>query len=242
MLDNLIELRLRLLRTIIWFVFCFFLCFCYANALYSVVVRPLTSRLPDSATLIATTVTASVFTPLRLAFYLALLLSMPVFLWQVWAFVSPGLYGKEKQPIREAALLSLIFFGLGAAFAYFIALPLLFTFLIEAMPQGVQLLPDITLTLDFILWMVTVFGVSFQVPLICVLLVRIRMITTETLRRFRPYSIISAFVLGMILTPPDVVSQLVLALPLCLLYECGIALSRYYGSKSLRDISTNLDG
>ena len=231
MLDNLIELRTRLLRTAAWFLLCFVACFYKANPLYFVVLHPLISRLPHSASLIATNVTATVFTPLRLAFYVAIFLSAPMFLWQIWTFVTPGLYKKERRPIQAAVCLSLLFFTLGVFFAYFVALPMLFSFFIEALPQGVQLLPDMSQSLDFILWMLTVFGLSFQVPLVCVLLVRANVVSVVQLQRLRPYSIICSFVLGMILTPPDVLSQLVLALPLCLLYECGIFLSGYYTSK-----------
>jgi len=231
MLESLLELRKRLLRCLVWFFLCFALCFYYANPLYLMVVQPLLVRLPERAHLIATNVTSTILTPLQLAIHMALLLSIPMLLWQIWAFVAPGLYRWEKRPLQQGIVLSLALFICGVAFGYYVALPLLFSFFIQALPQGVQLLPDISQTLDFILWMLAVFGVSFQVPLVCALLVRIRLVTIEQLILIRPYIIVLAFILGMLLTPPDVLSQVILAVPLYLLYELGIGLARIYSIK-----------
>lgn len=226
MLANLLELRKRLLHCLCWMGLCFVFCFYYANQLYLMIVHPLLIRLPTDSQLIATNITATVLTPLQLAIHMALLLAMPMVLWQIWAFIAPGLYLREKRPLRQAVVWSWGLFICGVAFGYYVALPLLFSFFIQVIPEGIRLLPDIRQTLDFILWMLTVFGLSFQVPLVCAILVRAHCITLQQLITIRPYIIVLAFVLGMILTPPDVLSQVILAVPLCLLYELGIILAR----------------
>ncbi|MCC5791244.1 MAG: twin-arginine translocase subunit TatC [Legionellaceae bacterium] len=227
MIPYLLELRKRLLWCLLCFGLFFVFCFYQANSLYLLAVRPLVQQLPEQSTLIATHVTATVLTPLRLAMQLALLFSMPFILWQLWAFIAPGLYRREQKSLRLAIGCSLLLFMLGAAFAYFVALPCLFLFFIQVLPQGVHLLPDISQTLDFIIRILILFGLSFQVPLICTLLTRCNLLTVEQLQSIRPYMIVLAFTLGMLFTPPDVLSQLLLALPLCALYELGICFARY---------------
>ncbi|KTD44942.1 twin-arginine translocase subunit TatC [Legionella quateirensis] len=225
MLIHLIELRRRALYTLIWFGALFFLFFFMAADLFHFLVSPLLKSLPKQEGLIATQITSSVFTPLKLAADTAILLSAPFALYHIWRFISPGLYKNEKDQLGGAIVISMVLFAIGVIFCFFLILPFMFQFFAHALPEGVRLMPDMAYTLDFITRMLMLFGFSFQVPLICLVLVRLNLIDVITLKNIRPYVIVSAFTVGMLLTPPDVLSQLMLALPLCVLYELGIILA-----------------
>ena len=227
MLHHLLELRRRVLHTLIWFAVLFLLFFFLAGDLFYALVSPLLRVLPDQDGLIATQVTSPVFTPLKLAADAALLLTAPFGLVHLWRFLSPGLYKKEQKQVRGAMILSLLLFTSGVAFCFYLVLPFMFQFFSHALPKGVRLMPDMADAMDFITRMLLLFGFCFQIPLICLVLVRLKIIEVMMLKKIRPYVIVAAFTISMLLTPPDVFSQVVLALPLCLLYEVGIILAVY---------------
>ena len=227
MLAHLLELRQRTLYVVFWFFCLFFLFFLKAGDLYHLFVYPLAHLLPQQQGLIATQITSPLFTPLKLATDAALFLTLPFALYQIWRFISPGLYKKEQQQIRGLVTLSMALFIVGIVVCFYLVLPFMFQLFISALPKGVRLMPDMTNTIDFITHMLTLFGLCFQIPLICLILARIQLVNVETLKKIRPYMIVLAFILGMLLTPPDVLSQLMLAIPLCLLYELGILLAFY---------------
>lgn len=225
MIEHLLELRRRLMFVILFFLLIFMLFFYLSNPIFSYVVSPLTNVLPHHDELIATQITTPILTPLKLAADLALLFTIPYALFHVWRFAGPGLYRHEKKGMGLTILLSITLFCLGALFCFYVVLPFILQFFVQAVPIGVRLMPDIASTIDFIAHMMLLFGLCFQVPLICVLLVKTKIIDITTLKKIRPYWIVMAFILGMLLTPPDVISQITLAIPLCLLYELGIFLS-----------------
>lgn len=226
MLEHLIELRHRALRIVIVFLALFSFFFFYANSLFHTLVSPLLKQLPAQHTLIATRITSPVLTPVKLAADTALLCTAPFALSQLWLFIAPGLYRHERRPLVGAMLLSILLFITGLLFCFAIVLPFMFQFFAQAVPSGVQLMPDMNDAIDFITRMLILFGLCFQVPLVCTTLVRLQWLNVQTLKQIRPYVIVAAFTLGMLLTPPDVLSQVMLAVPLCLLYETGIALAR----------------
>lgn len=222
------ELRKRLIYCVIAQCVIFAGLFYFANTIYLLLAHPLLKYLPLNQHMIATQVASSFFVPLELTFYVALFLGIPLFLYQLWAFVAPALYRHEKKLIWPLLLLSIVLFYLGVGFAYFIILPIIFKFLLQTIPAGILLSPDIASYLDFTLKLLGVFGLIFEVPMLVVLLIWIGLVTRAQLIRFRPYAIVSAFVLGMLLGPPDVISQTLFALPLWLLFEIGIFLARYF--------------
>ena len=231
MLIHLIELRRRALSTLLWFTALFLLFFFMATDLFTLLVAPLLHSLPNQEGLIATQITSPVFTPLKLAADAAMLFSAPIALYHLWHFISPGLYKNEQEQLRGAIILSTLLFLFGVLFCFYLVLPFMFQFFAHALPKGVRLMPDMTNALDFITRMLLLFGLSFQVPLVCLILVRMNIIELMTLTKIRPYIIVGAFIIGMLLTPPDVFSQVMLALPLCLLYEVGIILARFHRLK-----------
>lgn len=224
LLTYLIEIRQRLIKIIVCFVVIFCSCYFFSNRLFQIVVSPLIKSLHTNSHLIATQIAAPVFTPMKLAWNLAFFLTMPYLGFQVWEFVKPAMYAKEINIMRAFMASSLALFISGLLFCYFIVLPFIFYFFNQNVPLGVQYLPDISSTLAFILHFLLIFGICFEVPLICVLLERYQCISLTQLRQIRPYVIVFAFIIGMLLTPPDVLSQILLAVPLCLLYELGIFL------------------
>lgn len=226
MLTHLLELRQRIIYILIWFGALSFLFFFVADELFGLLITPLLQYLPEKSSLIATEVTAPIFTPLKMAVDCAMLLSLPCALYHLWQFIRPGLYKTEQKYCRTALVASIILFLVGVLFCFFLILPFMFQFFVSALPKDVQLMPDMTHTMDFIIRMLMLFGLSFQVPLICSMLVRIHLVEVETLKKIRPYVIVAAFIIGMLLTPPDVFSQLMLAIPLCFLYELGILFSK----------------
>ncbi len=224
MLTYLLELRRRCIQILLFFSAVFVLFFFLANDLFQFLVSPLLHVLVSNQSLVATQIASPLFTPLKLAADASLLATMPLILFHFWRFLSPALYHHERITLRTVLGLSLLLFLIGLLFCFYLILPFMFHFFIQALPKGVQYLPDITCTLDFITHMLLVFGLCFQVPLICFLLVRLKLLDLIQLKKIRPYVIVGAFILGMLLTPPDVGSQILLAVPLCLLFELGIGL------------------
>lgn len=230
-LHLLVELRKRLMTALI-FLFCLFaLLLYYANHLYTLLALPLLKFLPQGH-LIATQIVSPFFVPFKLAFMAALLLGVPFFLYQLWSFIAPALYGHERRFIWPFLLVSVGLFYAGMMFAYFVIFPMLFHFLANVAPQGVILSPDISEYLDFTIKLLLVFGSLFEIPIIIVVLVSLKVVTLERFIKMRSYAIVGAFILGMLLAPPDVFSQTLLAIPIWLLYEAGILLARFVEVKS----------
>lgn len=219
---HLVELRTRLLNSVVAVLLVFICLFPWASDLYTLLAHPLLARLPKGGQMIATDVTTPFFVPLKVALMAAFLIALPYILYQIWRFVAPGLYAHEKRLVWPLIVASTILFFCGMAFAYFVVFPVVFGFITASAPHGVAVMTDIDKYLSFVLTMFMAFGMTFQVPVAVVLLVRMGFVTVEKLREIRPYMVVGAFVVGAIFTPPDVVSQSMLAIPLWLLYEAGI--------------------
>jgi sec-independent protein translocase protein TatC len=226
-MSHLVELRDRLLRCVIALVLVFICLFPWARDLYSLLAKPLLASLPAGGQLIATEVTAPFFVPIKVTLMAALVIALPYLLYQIWAFVAPGLYAHEKKLVMPLVATSTLLFLCGMAFAYFLVFPIVFHFIISVAPEGVAVMTDIGKYLDFVLTLFVAFGVTFEVPVAVVILVRMGMVSVAKLREIRPYVIVGAFVIGAIFTPPDVLSQLMLAVPLWVLYELGLFLARF---------------
>lgn len=222
----LIELRRRLLSCVFILTIVFFSLFYFANQLYSYLALPILKRLPQGHELIATNIVAPFFAPMELTFFLAIFLTIPVILYHVWKFVAPALYKHEKRLLWPLLLISTALFYAGVTFAYFIILPVLFGFIAHTVPLGVQLSPDMTEYLDFTLKLFFIFGTIFEIPVVTVLLIWSGVVSRAQLLKVRPYVIVGAFVAAMLLGPPDVLSQILLALPIWLLFEVGLLISR----------------
>ena len=207
----------------------------YANDLYNLLAQPLMANMPSGTTMIATGVTSTFLAPLKFAMVLAAFIGMPVILYHVWAFVAPGLYRNERRMIFPLLFGSVLLFYSGMAFAYFVFFPMVFAFFIKIAPQGVAVMTDISSYLDFVLSMFFAFGLAFQVPIITIVLVWIGAVTPDGLAEKRRYIIVGAFVVGMLLTPPDVFSQLFLAVPICILFEVGLLVSRMVAKRQQRE-------
>ncbi len=231
-LSHLIELRSRLLKAVAAVLIILIALIPVANKLYAWLAKPLLAHLPAGGAMIATDVASPFFTPLKLAFFAALFLAMPFILYQLWSFVSPGLYKHERRLAVPLLASSVLLFYLGCAFAYFLVLPAVFTFITSVAPAGVAVMPDISRFLDFALVLFLAFGFCFEVPVALVILVAIGVTTPDQLVKSRPYAIVGAFVIAAVLTPPDVISQLLLAIPMCLLYEIGILAARFVSRRA----------
>jgi len=227
LLSHLVELRQRLLRMSVAVLGVFLCLLPFSRDIFSLVSMPLREVLPGNA-MIATAVASPLLTPFKLTFFTALFIAMPVVLYQIWAFVAPGLYRKEKRFALPLLASSIVLFYLGIAFAYFVVFPLMFNFFTSVAPEGVEVQTDISEFLDFITTIVFAFGLAFEVPIATVLIVWTGLTTPEKLSKSRPYVFLMAFVVGMFLTPPDVISQTLLAVPIYLLYELGILMSRVF--------------
>ena len=227
-MSHLLELRDRLLRMVAAIFVVFLALFPFANDIYIFVAEPLMARLPDGTSMIATGVAAPFLTPFKLSLMAAVFLSMPFILYQFWAFVAPGLYKHEKKLVVPLLVSSSFLFYLGMLFAYYVVFPLVFAFFIGTTPDGVAVMTDISEYLDFILTLFFAFGVAFEVPIATILVVWMGMTTPQALGQKRAYVIVGAFVIGMVLTPPDVISQTLLALPMWVLFEVGIQFSRFF--------------
>jgi sec-independent protein translocase protein TatC len=224
---HLIELRTRLLHAVVALLLIFICLFPWASDLYALLAQPLLAKLPKGGQMIATDVTTPFFVPLKVAMMAAFLIALPYILYQVWRFVAPGLYAHEKRLVVPLIFASTVLFFCGMAFAYFAVFPVVFGFITASAPIGVAVMTDIDKYLSFVLSMFVAFGITFQVPVAVVLLVRMGIVTVEKLREIRPYVVVGAFVVGAVFTPPDIVSQFMLAMPLWLLYEAGIVVANW---------------
>jgi sec-independent protein translocase protein TatC len=230
--SHLIELRNRLLRVVI-FILVVFLCAApFANEIYSFLAGPLLQHMPENSTMIATDVASPFFTPFKLALVASVFVSVPVILFHFWAFLAPGLYNHEKKMVFPLIMASTVLFYLGVIFAYFVVFPLVFGFLTAAAPEGVAVMTDITKYLDFVLTLFFAFGLSFEVPIFTIILVWTGLASRQSLAEKRPYVIVGAFILGMFLTPPDAISQTLLAIPIWMLFEVGLLFSRLFETES----------
>jgi sec-independent protein translocase protein TatC len=200
----------------------------FAGDLYSLVARPLLIRLGPESSMIATQVASTFIAPIKLAFYLSVFVAMPYLLYQAWAFIAPGLYKSERRFVLPLLIVSIILFYAGIAFAFFVIFPIIFGFFTTISPEGVTMMTDISQYLDFVMKLFLAFGLAFEVPVVTIMLTYSGMVSVKTLKQYRPYIIIGAFVIGMLLTPPDVLSQLLLAVPMWLLFELGLLLSNFY--------------
>ena len=228
-ISHLLELRDRLLRIVVVVIGVFVVLFFYpgANKLYTLLAHPLLMNLPKGGQMIATEVTTPFFVPMKVAAMAAFLISLPYVLYQLWGFIAPGLYAHEQRFALPVVISGTVLFFVGMAFAYFVVFPVVFGFITHTAPQGVAVMTDISKYLDFVLTLFMAFGITFEVPVVVVLLVKMGLVSVAKLKEIRPYMIVGAFVVGAIFTPPDVVSQFMLAMPLWLLYELGILVSGF---------------
>ncbi|MDX1303921.1 Sec-independent protein translocase subunit TatC [Photobacterium sp.] len=226
--SHLIELRNRLLRSILSVIVVFLGLVWFANDIYVFLSAPLVERLPEGATMIATDVASPFFTPIKLTLVTSVFVAVPMILYQVWGFIAPGLYKHERKLIMPLLFSSSLLFYGGVSFAYFVVFPLVFGFFTNIAPEGVQVATDIASYLDFVLALFMAFGIAFEIPVAIILLCWTGATDPESLRQKRPYIVVAAFVVGMMLTPPDIISQTLLAIPMCLLFEVGLFFSRFY--------------
>jgi sec-independent protein translocase protein TatC len=226
LISHLLELRDRLLRAFLAVIIVFVPIAFFANEVFTFVAQPLIDQLPKGASLIATSVISPFMTPFKLAFFVALFAAMPFVLYQVWAFVAPGLYRHEKKFALPLLVSSILLFYVGIAFAYFVVFPVMFQFFANTTPAGVTMMTDITSYMDFVLTMFLCFGLAFEVPVVVVLLVLTGLVKVEKLAEIRGYVLIGIFVVAALLTPPDAISQTIMAVPMYLLYEGGLAMAR----------------
>ena len=225
-LGHLQELRSRILKSLIVILVCFLGLIYFSNDIYLLLSEPLLSFLPSNSSMIATEVASPFLTPLKLTFYVSLLVSMPFLLNQIWRFIAPGMYENEKTLSFLIMLSSLVLFYLGVLFTYFLVLPLVFGFFTGAAPEGVLIMTDISRYLDFVLSMMFAFSFAFEIPIFIFLLIWSGISSSESLRSKRPYVIIGCFTVGMLITPPDVISQTLLAIPAWILFELGIVMAK----------------
>ncbi len=230
-ISHLIELRDRLMRIVIGLILTFILLFPFADQIYTLLAQPLLASLPAGGQMIATEVTTPFFVPMKMAMMAAFVISLPHTLYQVWAFVSPGLYAHERRFMMPLVVASTLLFLTGMAFAYFLVFPVVFGFITGYAPEGVAVMTDIGRYLDFVITLFLAFGLAFEVPIAVIVLVGFGLVQISTLKEIRAYVIVGAFVLGAIFTPPDVISQFMLAVPLWLLYETGIFLAGFIGKR-----------
>lgn len=226
LISHLLELRDRLMKAFIAIIVCFIPCAIYSNELFTFVATPLLAQLPEGSSLIATSVISPFMTPFKLAFYVGLLVAMPIVLYQAWAFIAPGLYRHEKRFAMPLMLSSGLLFYAGIAFAYFAVFPVMFNFFAGTTPTGVRMMTDIASYLDFIMTMFLCFGIAFEVPIVVVLLVLTGMVSVEKLASIRGYVLIGIFIIAAFLTPPDAISQTIMAVPMYILYEGGLLAAR----------------
>lgn len=227
LISHLVELRDRLLRGILAVLLIAVCLLPFANDLYLILSAPLLEHLPETSSMIATEVASPFLTPFKLTLTAAMMLAMPILLYQLWAFIAPGLYQHERRIVFPLMFATTVLFILGILFAYFVVFPLIFGFLTQAAPEGVAVMTDISSYLDFVLKLFFAFGLAFEVPIATLLLIWTGVSSRESLLQKRPYVIVGAFVIGMLLTPPDVISQTLLAVPIWLLFELGLLVARF---------------
>ena len=240
-LEHLVELRSRLLKACLSVVVVLVALLPFSRQLYEAIASPMMSQLPEGSSMIAIDVASPFLTPFKLTLLLAIMISIPVVLYQLWAFVAPALFKHEKRLARPLLLSSVFLFYTGCAFAYFVVFPLVFGFLTRIAPEGVAVMTDISKYLDFVMTLFIAFGITFEVPIATIILVATGITSTAKLVSWRPYVIVGAFALGMILTPPDVISQTLLALPMWLLFELGIVFARILVTEKKPDEEAEAD-
>jgi sec-independent protein translocase protein TatC len=230
-ISHLVELRSRLIRALIAVAIVFICLFPWSKDLYALLAQPLLAALPKGGQMIATDVVGVFLVPMKVTLLVAFLIALPFVLYQIWAFIAPGLYAHEKKLVLPLVVASFLLFLTGMAFAYFVVFPTVFKFMSSIAPQGVAWMTDIEKYLGFVLSSFLAFGITFEVPVVVIVLVRMGVVILDKLRSSRPYVIVGAFVVGAIFTPPDVLSQLMLAVPLWLLFELGLLLARFVEKK-----------
>jgi len=238
-LSHLIELRNRLLWSLIAVGIVFLCLVPWAKDIYHIISQPILAQLPKGGRMIATEVTSPFFIPFKVTFLAAVLITLPFLLYQAWAFVAPGLYAHEKRLVAPLIVSSTVLFACGMTFAYFLVFPTVFRVMQAFTPQGVEWMPDIGTYLNFVMNMFIAFGITFQVPVVVIILVRMGVVSVAKLKEVRPYVIVGAFVAAAIVTPPDVTSQILLALPICLLYEVGLVVASMIAKRSAEAESTS---
>jgi sec-independent protein translocase protein TatC len=238
-LSHLFELRDRLIRILLSIGIVFICLFPWAKELYALLALPMLRVLPSGGQMIATDVVGVFLVPMKVTLMLAFLIALPYVLYQIWAFVAPGLYDHEKKLALPLVAASVVLFFIGMAFAYFLVFPTVFGFMARIAPAGVAWMTDIEKYVSFVMTTFIAFGVTFEVPVVVVILVRMGIVELATLRQWRPYVIVGAFIVGAIFTPPDVISQLMLAIPLCLLFELGLLVARFTGAR--RNLKMEID-
>ncbi|HGJ5891849.1 MAG TPA: Sec-independent protein translocase subunit TatC [Arsenophonus apicola] len=231
LISHLIELRRRILYSLLTVAVVFLALVYFSNDIYHLVAAPLIEQLPVGSRMSATDVASTFFTPIKLTFMVAVFISIPVILYQLWAFIAPALYKHERRLMLPLLVSSSVLFYLGMLFAYFVVFPLAFGFFVKTTPESVNFIPDISKYLSFVMTLFMAFGAAFEVPVAIILLCWTGVTTPDLLKRKRPYIIVGAFIVGMFLTPPDVFSQTLLAVPMYLLFELGLLLSRFYVGK-----------
>jgi sec-independent protein translocase protein TatC len=234
-ISHLMELRDRLLRSLIAIGVLFLCLFPFSSELYDVLAHPMIRSLPEGSKMIATGVITPFLIPVKIAAMVAFVVALPYVLYQAWAFVAPGLYAHEKKLVLPLVVASTLLFVIGMAFCYFFVFGVVFSFVNRIAPKSISVAPDIEQYLNFVLTMFLAFGVTFEVPVAVVLLARMGVVTLAQLKSVRPYFVVGAFVVAAVVTPPDVVSQLLLAIPMCLLYELGLLAARFLGTRAKDD-------
>jgi len=229
LVEHLIELRTRLLHALLSVLIIFLPLFYFANDIYAYISEPLRVFLPEGTTMIATEVASPFLTPFKMTLVLSIFVAMPYILHQIWSFIAPGLYSNEKKVATPLLISSIILFYTGIAFAFYVVFPLVFGFFTSVAPDGVTVMTDINRYLDFVLKLFFAFGLAFEIPIATVLLIWTGATTAKSMGSKRPYVIVGCFVVGMLLTPPDIISQILLALPMWLLFEAGILFARIFG-------------
>jgi len=239
LVEHLIELRSRLLYALLSVLIVFLPLFYFANEIYIYISEPLRMFLPEGTNMIATEVASPFLTPFKLSLVLSFFVAMPYILHQIWSFIAPGLYIKEKRVAAPLLISSVVLFYTGISFAFYIVFPLVFGFFTSVAPEGVTVMTDINRYLDFVLKLFFAFGLAFEIPIATVLLIWTGATTPKSLAIKRPYVIVGCFVIGMLLTPPDVISQILLALPMWLLFEAGIVFSKVFGLSPVDETTSN---
>ncbi len=232
LIEHLLELRNRLLRAVLAVMVVFLGLYYFANDFYLILSEPLRKFLPEGSTMIATEVASPFLAPLKLTLVMAIFVAIPYVLYQVWSFIAPGLYRHEKLFALPMLVSSVALFYLGAVFAYFVVFPLVFAFLTGAAPEGVTVMTDIGSYLNFVLKLFLAFGLAFEIPIATLLMIKTGMTTVASLREKRPYVVVGCFVVGMLLTPPDMISQTLLAVPMWFLFEIGVLFGRFVEPKA----------
>jgi sec-independent protein translocase protein TatC len=234
-MEHLVELRSRLLKACLAILVVLVILLPFSRRLYTLLSAPLTKHLPEGSSMIAIDVASPFLTPFKLSLLLALIIAIPVVLYQIWAFVAPALYKHEKRLARPLLYSAMVLFYLGCAFAYFVVFPLVFGFFTSVAPEGVSVMTDISRYLDFVMMLFLAFGITFEVPIATIILVATGVTTIRKLKRIRAYVLVGAFALGMLLTPPDIISQTLLALPMWLLFEAGLIMCRILLPDKVKD-------